>query len=87
VVVCESTYRRYFSTHIKTKDNFAQEFETIRSRYLAVFNTCELLWESRPSIDMGAFTNPGLRLYRLPQGAADADAGVPDLDGSEESTS
>ena len=71
IITCKATYRRYFSSHIRASAEFREEFEQIRARYEQVWRDCELLWESKPDYDIGAYTNPEIRLYRLPSLDAD----------------
>lgn len=80
IVTCNLTYRRYYSERVEAKSQYEEKFDLMRARYEDVWENCELLWESTPDPDMGAFTNPELRLYRLPDHSDDTDAETDNAD-------
>lgn len=69
-LACSMNYGRFFSVFVRPIEKFSPWYDETRRNYSRLFSECELLWESEPLIDMQAFTNPTIRLYRLPAGNA-----------------
>jgi hypothetical protein len=69
VVVSDLSYARYLDRHVLAAPYDEDRFNERRQGYLKLLtqHQADLVWKSVPSPNMHAFTNPELRVYKVPQ--------------------
>jgi hypothetical protein len=66
VAVAAAAFDRYFDPHLKPLPHLAADFHRRAAWYRELFEQGQLVWQSDPELDTMAYTNPPLRMYRLP---------------------
>jgi len=66
IVVCELAYNRFFEPNTYPVKGFENFFNTNKGFYQELFEKGDLIWEAVPSVNIEAFTNPVIKVYRIP---------------------
>lgn len=65
LAVTDAAYERYFVPQVYPIPDFQRQFNSRRQWYLDLFAHYKPVWQYDPELNLHAFTNPAIRVYKL----------------------